>query len=103
MRIIVIGDIHGRTIWKDIVNQEFDLCVFLGDYVDSHDRISAKQQGGLQQSRHRRFSWNRHARRNYDRRYARMRKEPDRKVYRQGVRGSVAASGHRPTDGKVCR
>ena len=44
MRIIAIGDIHGRTIWKDIVNQEFDLCVFLGDYVDSHDEIPAKQQ-----------------------------------------------------------
>ena len=44
MRVIAIGDIHGRTIWKDIVNQEFDLCVFLGDYVDSRDNIPAKQQ-----------------------------------------------------------
>lgn len=44
MKVIAIGDIHGRTIWKDIVNQEFDLCVFLGDYVDSHDNIPAKQQ-----------------------------------------------------------
>ena len=43
-RIIAIGDIHGRTIWKDIVKQEFDLCIFLGDYVDSHDGISAEEQ-----------------------------------------------------------
>ena len=25
MKVIAIGDIHGSTIWKDIVNQEFDL------------------------------------------------------------------------------
>lgn len=44
MKIIVIGDIHGRTIWKDIVKQEFDLCIFLGDYVDSHYGITAEEQ-----------------------------------------------------------
>lgn len=36
MRHIVIGDIHGRTIWKDIVKKHpNDLYIFLGDYVDS--------------------------------------------------------------------
>lgn len=37
MKLIAIGDIHGRDIWKEIVNQEFDKCVFIGDYFDSFD------------------------------------------------------------------
>lgn len=40
MKTIVIGDIHGRTIWKDIVRQDFDRVIFLGDYCTSHDDIS---------------------------------------------------------------
>lgn len=37
-KILVIGDIHGSDIWKDIikVNQDFNKCIFLGDYLDSH-------------------------------------------------------------------
>lgn len=36
MKIIVIGDTHGHDSWKDIVNnEEYDLVVFLGDYLDS--------------------------------------------------------------------
>jgi hypothetical protein len=40
MKTIVIGDIHGRTIWKDIVheNKDADRFIFLGDYVSTHDR-----------------------------------------------------------------
>ena len=40
MKTIVIGDVHGRNIWKDIVNDNYDAdCfVFLGDYVSTHDR-----------------------------------------------------------------
>lgn len=36
-KIIVIGDIHGRTIWKDIVEKESDAdkIIFIGDYLDS--------------------------------------------------------------------
>lgn len=39
MKIIAIGDIHGRPIWKKIVEQEADanLFVFVGDYFDSFD------------------------------------------------------------------
>lgn len=46
MRIIAIGDIHGRTIYKDIIEQEkdFDKIIFLGDYVTSHEGISADTQ-----------------------------------------------------------
>lgn len=37
---IAIGDIHGRDIWKQIVNKELnqtDKIIFIGDYFDSFD------------------------------------------------------------------
>ena len=40
MKILVLGDIHGREIWKDIVDREADTCdkiVFLGDYTCPKD------------------------------------------------------------------
>jgi len=44
-RIVVLGDIHGRTIWKDIIEKEqFDQVIFLGDYVSTHEEIPAEQQ-----------------------------------------------------------
>lgn len=48
MRIIVIGDIHGRNIWKDIVNKEKGLFIFLGDYFDSFDIPLEEQIGNFQ-------------------------------------------------------
>lgn len=45
MKILVLGDIHGRLIWKDIIERENpDLTIFLGDYVSTHELISAEQQ-----------------------------------------------------------
>lgn len=40
MKIIAFGDIHGRSIWKDIIKIESDAdkYIFLGDYVSTHDR-----------------------------------------------------------------
>ncbi len=37
MKTIVIGDIHGRTSWKDIIEKEqtWDKVIFIGDYFDS--------------------------------------------------------------------
>ena len=36
MKTIIIGDIHGRNIWKDIVSKEsYDRVIFVGDYFDS--------------------------------------------------------------------
>lgn len=40
MKVLVIGDIHGRYIWKEIVTKEggvhaVDKIVFIGDYFDS--------------------------------------------------------------------
>lgn len=36
MKIISIGDIHGRNFWKEIDPAKYDLIVFVGDYVDSY-------------------------------------------------------------------
>lgn len=46
--ILAIGDIHGRSIWKDIIKhyinyERINKIVFVGDYVDSFD-ISADEQ-----------------------------------------------------------
>lgn len=45
MKYIILGDIHGKTIWKDILdNESFDLAIFEGDYVDTHGNESPEQQ-----------------------------------------------------------
>ena len=40
MKTLLIGDIHGRTIWKDILEREsseLSRVIFFGDYFDSFD------------------------------------------------------------------
>ena len=39
MKYILIGDIHGRTSWKQIVEKEKDAdkFIFFGDYFDPYD------------------------------------------------------------------
>lgn len=51
MKIIVIPDIHGRDIWKQIVEKEknADKIVFLGDYLDSFDITPYKQIENLKE------------------------------------------------------
>ena len=45
MKYLVLGDIHGRLIWKDIIDKENpDKIIFLGDYVTTHELISVEQQ-----------------------------------------------------------
>jgi hypothetical protein len=45
MKYLILGDIHGRLIWNEIVEKENpDITVFLGDYVTTHEGISADQQ-----------------------------------------------------------
>jgi hypothetical protein len=46
MRIIALGDTHGRVLWKEIVKKEKDAdkIVFIGDYFDTHYDISVNQQ-----------------------------------------------------------
>ena len=44
-KTLILGDIHGRTCWKNIIEKESpDKVIFLGDYVSTHDKISAEQQ-----------------------------------------------------------
>lgn len=35
MKIVSVGDVHGRADWKLIKIEDYDLIVFVGDYVDS--------------------------------------------------------------------
>ena len=45
MKILVLGDIHGRSIWKDIFEKEDpDKVIFLGDYLHSRENISREDQ-----------------------------------------------------------
>lgn len=45
MGILILGDIHGRKIWKEIIEKENpDKVIFLGDYVSTHDNISEQEQ-----------------------------------------------------------
>ncbi len=44
-KIVVLGDIHGCTIWRDIIEAEApDLSIFLGDYVTSREGITEDDQ-----------------------------------------------------------
>ncbi|MBC8155803.1 MAG: metallophosphoesterase [Bacteroidetes bacterium] len=36
MKLIAIGDLHGRDAWKQVDIEAADRVVFLGDYTDSH-------------------------------------------------------------------
>jgi predicted MPP superfamily phosphohydrolase len=45
MKCVVIGDIHGRDCWKQIVvNEQPDRVIFIGDYFDSYDNYTAAEQ-----------------------------------------------------------
>lgn len=37
MKLIALGDIHGRDKWKKIPMEQFDKVVFIGDYFDSQE------------------------------------------------------------------
>jgi hypothetical protein len=41
---LAVGDLHGRTSWKDINFQKYDNVYFLGDYFDTHENFTASQQ-----------------------------------------------------------
>lgn len=46
MKILVISDLHAKTVWEDIVAKEgtFDHLVFIGDYFDCYGEISVTEQ-----------------------------------------------------------
>jgi len=45
MKTLIIGDIHGRSNWKDILaaHSDAERIIFMGDYFDSLDISSADQ------------------------------------------------------------
>jgi hypothetical protein len=50
MKTIIIGDIHGRDIWKQIITTENpDRVIFIGDYFDNFDISSVEQQHNFKQ------------------------------------------------------
>ncbi len=55
IKIVSIGDIHGRDLWLEAINgvqyniDDLDYVVFVGDYVDSFDISAAIQLYNLQQ------------------------------------------------------
>ena len=41
MKIIALGDTHGRNDWKKVVEEnDFDKIIFIGDYFDSHEEVN---------------------------------------------------------------
>lgn len=46
MKIVGLGDTHGRIQWKSIVsnNEDADKLVFIGDYFDTHGNETPEQQ-----------------------------------------------------------
>lgn len=45
MKLLVLGDNHGRPQWEEIIKKEQpDLTIFLGDYVSSHESIDSASQ-----------------------------------------------------------
>lgn len=45
MRRIILGDTHGRNLWKSIVNKEkWDELIFIGDYFDTHEDTTPLEQ-----------------------------------------------------------
>lgn len=45
-KIIALGDTHGRHIWEAILEKEYDYTkvIFIGDYFDSREGVSAVEQ-----------------------------------------------------------
>jgi hypothetical protein len=45
MKIIAIGDIHGRDFWRRFIHEPADQLVFVGDYFDPYDvHISPEEE-----------------------------------------------------------
>ena len=45
MKTLVLGDTHGRPLWKEIVvHEQPNRVIFIGDYFDSYDDFTAAEQ-----------------------------------------------------------
>ena len=45
MKLIAVGDIHGRGFWKEVVEKEkdFDKFIFMGDYFDNFPPMTQRE------------------------------------------------------------
>lgn len=43
-RRVAIGDIHGRTCWRKLLQDPFDEAYFVGDYFDDYDETPTSHQ-----------------------------------------------------------
>jgi hypothetical protein len=43
MKIISCGDIHGKSVWKQIDPKKYDKIIFVGDYVDDYPPTTDEQ------------------------------------------------------------
>jgi predicted phosphodiesterase len=48
MKVITIGDIHGRPFWKSVNPDLYDLIIFTADFVDSYDYSNHETYTNLQ-------------------------------------------------------
>ncbi len=46
MKTIVLGDTHGRSLWKEIIikHSDFNRLIFIGDYFDTHEKTTGEEQ-----------------------------------------------------------
>ena len=45
MKTVILGDTHGRPLWKQIVvDEQPDRVIFIGDYFDAYDDFTAAEQ-----------------------------------------------------------
>lgn len=50
MKVIAIGDIHGKSDWKSVMKtQPFDKFIFIGDYFDASTISATKQMANFRQ------------------------------------------------------
>ena len=47
MKIIVVPDLHGKTVWKQIEPLNYDKIVYIGDYLDSWTATNQEIENNL--------------------------------------------------------
>ena len=47
MKIICIGDLHGKDVWKQVNINKYDKIIFVGDYVDSYTQTNMQIKNNL--------------------------------------------------------
>jgi hypothetical protein len=40
MKLLVVGDLHGKSCWREIDASRYDRIIFIGDYVDGSEAVS---------------------------------------------------------------